>query len=365
MLTKLDDLLVHQIPSTFDHVGPSDVSFTEKMWFTIEDIESGDTIIDCGIGQYPNRNVQDAFAGVTIGDKQYNVRMSRELRPHADEMRVGPFSIEIVEGLKTLRLVLEDNPSGLSFDITWDATMKPHEEAHHYERLNGKVTHDLDRYAQMGRATGTLRVAGRTIDIRPATWWCQRDHSWGIRPGVGGDAPKGPEMIVQPRFFNWCPAQFQNYGIFWFLIERGPGDPSYLSAEIVKPIDSSEPGQRIVAIDHDFCWKPAGPVQSLEWGEVDFVLASGEKRHVTILPRSSRYFLRSGLYGGLNGWWHGAWKGPHHFEHDVWDLSDEAVLRAAGTFGDQIAEFRCGADVGYGIIEYGVSGGYPKYQDVQ
>ncbi|HLE57191.1 MAG TPA: hypothetical protein VJB15_08920, partial [Rhodothermia bacterium] len=111
MLTHLDDFLNHQIPQSFDHVASPHRNWTEKMWFSTEDTESGEILVVCGIGQYPNRDVQDAFAGASYHGKQYNVRMSRQLRPDIHRMRVGPFSIDVVEGLRTFQLVLDDNPS--------------------------------------------------------------------------------------------------------------------------------------------------------------------------------------------------------------------------------------------------------------
>ena len=37
MLTKLDDTLWHQLPTTFDHVGTSDPRFFDRYWFAVYD----------------------------------------------------------------------------------------------------------------------------------------------------------------------------------------------------------------------------------------------------------------------------------------------------------------------------------------
>lgn len=34
--------------------------------------------------------------------------------------RVGPFGVDVLEGLKRLRVVLGSNEFGLSFDLTWE-----------------------------------------------------------------------------------------------------------------------------------------------------------------------------------------------------------------------------------------------------
>ncbi len=48
--------------------------------------------------------------------------------PNPLETRIGPLSIEVVEGLRRHRLTLDRNDSPLSFDIEFLATMNPHEK---------------------------------------------------------------------------------------------------------------------------------------------------------------------------------------------------------------------------------------------
>ena len=117
MLTAQDDFIGHQLPTTFDHVGTSDPAWMERMWYTGHPVPAGDIIFDIGLGYYPNKNVMDAFAGVTIDNVQHNIRMSRRLRPDPLLTRVGPLEIQVLEGLRRHRIVLAENDSGMSFDI--------------------------------------------------------------------------------------------------------------------------------------------------------------------------------------------------------------------------------------------------------
>src|SRR5437879_5943278 len=139
MLTARDDEIGHQLPTTFDHVGASDASWTERLWYTGHPVPAGDMILDLGLGYYPNRNVMDAFAGITVGTTQYNVRMSRHLRADPLTTQVGPLRIDVIEGLRRHRLVLDENPSGFAFALEFDASMNAHEEAHHFRRRHGRV----------------------------------------------------------------------------------------------------------------------------------------------------------------------------------------------------------------------------------
>ncbi|HWY25723.1 MAG TPA: hypothetical protein VNX47_12430, partial [Nevskia sp.] len=129
MLTPQDDYIGHQLPTTFDHVGTSDPAWMERYWYTGHLTPSGEVIFDLGLGYHPNRNVMDAFAGVTVGSRQYNFRASRQLRPNPLHTRIGPLEFTIVEGFKRHHLTLAENESGISFDIEFLGGFNPHEEA--------------------------------------------------------------------------------------------------------------------------------------------------------------------------------------------------------------------------------------------
>ena len=52
------------------------------------------------------------------------------------------------------------------------------------------------RYHQIGVASGWVEVEGERTEIEADKWISIRDHSWGLRPGVGKPIPglpRGPE----------------------------------------------------------------------------------------------------------------------------------------------------------------------------
>ena len=81
MLTPQDDLIGHQLPTTFDQIDNSDPAWMEWLWYTGHPAPTADVIFDIGLGYHPNRNVMDAFAGVAVAGRQWNFRASRRLRP--------------------------------------------------------------------------------------------------------------------------------------------------------------------------------------------------------------------------------------------------------------------------------------------
>lgn len=366
MLTPQDDYIGHQLATTFDHVATSDPNWMERLWWTGHAVPAGDVIFDLGLGYYPNLNVMDAFAGVTVGDTQHNIRMSRRLRPDPLTTRVGPLHITVLEGLKRHRAVLEENESGMSFDIEFNASMNPHEEEHHFRRRHGRVVEDIARGQQLGRYSGWIKVAGQRFDLKPQGWCGQRDHSWGLRAELRSDESSPPLTQYPPFFYTWSTAQFADHGLQWYFNERAPGDFIYLTGEEVRPLGQKpDRGGRVVSIAHDFKWADDPLGQSFKEAEMKLTFANGTSRSVQLRALPARYYLKSGMYGGLRGWFHGTDKGPLYVEHDIWDLNDPQVRRVARTLNDRVIEVRDGKSVGYGIIEIGVSRGYSRYQTVQ
>jgi hypothetical protein len=366
MLSQQDDFIGHQLPTTFDHVMSSDPTWMERLWYTGHPAPGGDIIFDIGLGWHPNRNVMDGFAGVTVAGVQHNFRVSRRLRPNPLTTTIGPLRIEILEGLRRHRLALDVNESGLSFDLEFVATMNPHEEETHFRRRNGRVTENMARAQQLGRYRGWIEVAGVRRVVSEEAWLGQRDHSWGIRAEMRTDETHPPLTFYPPFLYAWTTAQFATRGLHLFFKERAPGDKIYISGEEVLPIgERAKPGSRLHDISHDIAWAADPHGQTVESAEFEARFADGSSRRIKIRALPGRYFLKAGLYGGLNGWSQGDDKGKFYSEHEAWHLGDPDVRRLARTLSDHVIEVTDGGEVGYGIMEYGVGKGYARYPEVQ
>ncbi len=364
MLTPQDDLIGHQLPTTFDQIDNSDPAWMERLWYTGHPAPGGEVIFDIGLGYHPNRNVMDVFAGVAVPGRQWNFRASRRLRPDPLTTTVGPLAIRVVEGLKRHTLALAPNDSGLAFELAYESTLNPHEEAGHLRRRDGRITEHMYRAQQMGRYRGWIEFDGRRVAVDG--WPGQRDHSWGVRAEMRTDETSPPLTFYPPFFFCWTTAQFQDHGLVIFFKERAPGDMIYLSGEIVRPMGSKASGRdQLVAVQHDVQWHDDPLGQSMAGATFDLTFASGERRRVQVRTLPTRYYLKGGLYGGLDGWFQGDDKGRLFTAHEQWDLADAATRRKLRTLADQVIEVHDGDQVGHGIIEYGVGKGYEKYAAVQ
>ncbi len=122
---------------------------------------------------------------------------------------------------------------------------------------------------------------------------------------------------------------------------------------------------QLIDVQHDVVWHDDALGESMASARFELAFADGSRRPVQVRVLPTRYFLKGGLYGGLDGWFHGDDKGRLHLAHEQWDLTDPATRRKARTLADQVIEVTDGNDVGHGIIEYGVGRGYARYEAVQ
>ena len=105
MLTPLDDYPIHQVAEVMRHVATSDRNFYDRYYFNCHPC-GPDLFLAAGLGQYPNLGVVDAFAAVVTGGKHHVVRASRELGADRMDTTAGPFRVEVLEGLRRLRIAL-------------------------------------------------------------------------------------------------------------------------------------------------------------------------------------------------------------------------------------------------------------------
>jgi hypothetical protein len=163
MLTPQDDLIGHQLPTTFDQIDNSDPAWMERLWYTGHPAphEPGrELMFDLGLGYHPNRNVMDAFAGVAVPGRQWNFRRAA---PAARPLNTPSAAAPALEGLRRHRWPA-DNESGIRFEIEFHATMNPHER----RRTNAAATDVTEtwRAQQLGRYTGWLEyTATHDVDL--------------------------------------------------------------------------------------------------------------------------------------------------------------------------------------------------------
>jgi hypothetical protein len=362
MLTPQDDLICHQTPRPFTTVGGGDERFTERYWYTAHPIDGTALLFDAGLGYYPNKGVMDAFAGITIGRRQINFRASRHLGAQPLETAVGPLRFEVLEGMKRHRLTLDENDSGISFELEFEASFPAAQEKQSFREHGGMVEEDLLRMAQFGRWRGWIIADGKRYNVNPELWWGQRDHSWGIRSAMNTDEAKPPAAVHKNLFWTWSMFQFENTAVSIFLKERSPEKQMYLSGtEFQRDADGKIHERHVTGTTHEIDWAEDPLGQSIAIANFHITFEQGPPRNIRMECLPTRFYLKGGMYGGFNGWNHGDDMGAYHSAHDVWDLDDAATRAAARTLSDHVVRVTSDGMTGAGISEYGVATGYPRY----
>ncbi|MBX9152008.1 hypothetical protein [Rhodococcus qingshengii] len=371
-LVDADEYFTHQIVDTFASVSQTDHAWTEKVCLMAA-AKDGSLQIGFGFGKYVNRNVVDGYAGVCRGREQWTVRGSRELSADPDSVDVGPIRYEVVEPLKSIRVVLERNDvQPIAFDLVLQGTVPcTVEEREDRRGITGyRRSADQIRYHQTGVvASGWVELEGERIEVSPQDWIMTRDHSWGVRPGVGNDiddlAPD-PTESASPRVLAvWNPLYFEypdgtNYAFHqYFLHYDGPGFVHELSQGGFEFAD----GRRdlIRGIDPRLRFDLTN--KRLLGGEFHLTMADGSDRILTAEAVSDTGFhLGAGGYLGRNGARNGSWRGPLILDGDYYpDTSAPESVEQLNQFRDCVIRVRdeeTGA-LGWGNCQTWVSGDWP------
>ena len=148
-VSSWDDYPVHQTSELVAHPATSDRNFYDRYYFNLHG-SSDELFAVFGLGQYPNLGVTDAFVDVRYGGRQHIVRASTELLDRAST-RVGPIRVEVLEPLRSLRVVVEPTEHSVAMDVTWEGAMPAHQEPRQYLRNRDRVVFDTQRFAQTGQ----------------------------------------------------------------------------------------------------------------------------------------------------------------------------------------------------------------------
>lgn len=365
-----DDFLIHQTHEPVRFAATSDRRFYDRYFFTGHQC-SPDLFFMIGVGAYPNLGVIDAFGSVALGSKQYTTRGSRELgTDRMDMSAIGPFHVEVIEGLKRLRIWCEEQPGqAVHFDLEWNASVPAFEEPPILQRVMGRVMEQATRLIQTGTWSGYIVCEGQRVDLDPDTSWGARDRSWGVRSIGLEREPKGIQQAkgagkARTSLWIWSPMQFADQTIHFSIAEYANGKREIETVRRMAafPADGSSAGEEeyLDGAEHDLRFDPATR-ELLEDSSISFLEPDGTRRHVRLTPLR-RAYLRAGTgYGGPDTWRHGKYMGENWVDSVSYDLTDEQLTAQIGP-----THVLCRMDmddgrVGYGTFETQVYGAYPRY----
>lgn len=367
LLTAADEGFCHQIVDTFATVGTSDLAWTEKVC-AMAAARDGSVQLGFGIGKYTNRNVMDAYAGVSRGVEQITVRASRALGDDPNTTIVGPIRYEVLEPLRVIRFALEPNDvQPISFDWVFEGAFPPAFEDRTSIRTRHRRSADLVRYHQIGLCSGWVEIDGERRELSPDDWVSTRDHSWGVRYGVGKPPTDlEPGAPLGDYHFFWTPSYLERpdgtaYGLHMVWSRtRGPGFDRIESSGLVEHPDGTV--ERMVDIVPELRYDPSN--RRLQGGRVHCTMSDGTARTLEVeVVSDTGFHLGTGLYFGFDGHHHGEWRGELHVDGErIDDCSTAETARRVHQIRDTVVKItdREGGGVGWGNWQPIVSGEWPE-----
>jgi hypothetical protein len=298
---------------------------------------------------------------VALGDRHHVVRASRELGSNRLDTSVGPFRVEVLEGLRRLRVVCEPNEHGVAFDLVFDGAGPALEEPRTVQRMaHGRIQMDTSRYSQVGRWSGRLEVAGRRFEVTPERWQGVRDHSWGVR-GVGEPEPPGIRVKDMARgfgfFHTWMPMHFPDFLLKIFVEEDRNG---------VRLVEES---MKIHHFANGGAVEKMGPprihfdylsgTREITGATVEVEDPQGKPLTIRATPLRTLYLAAGTGYVPAPDWTHGMYQGELKVEGKTYDVGAREARAKLGPLYETLSRYELSTgEVGYGLLENLVVGTY-------
>lgn len=361
MLNRMDDYPIHQTPEPIAHPASSDPNVYDRTWFNAYNDE-GTRYFGLGMAVYPHRGILDChFSTVEAGGQQHCFYASRRAPQERTDMTVGPFRLEIIEPLRSARVIIDDNETGIACDLTFSARTSAIQEARQVLWQRQRKTMDATRFAQFGRWSGTVSHPDGEFTVDEDTWRGTKDRSWGVR-GVGERVQMGAPQRHGSFFFLWAPLQWDDH-VTHAVFFDGPNGEAIVREGITAPLFSSE--AEIPEELDDVATHMATAVHRVEYHqgtrlarrcELDLIDVYGDVRTITMDP--TLRFQFKGLGYGHPTWGQGMWKGELEIGGESFDPQELDLLAPENIHVQQVVKVTDGERTGIGALEQIVIGPY-------
>ncbi|HQR04122.1 MAG: hypothetical protein JSR19_09450 [Proteobacteria bacterium] len=352
MITRFDDFCIHQTCEPIAQPASSDRNFYDRYWASGFDTGGG-FMFELAFGLYPNRRVMDAHFGVLIDGVQHCFHGSRRAPEDRSELVVGPLSLQILEPLRSFRLVIAPNDTGIACDLHFSARTHPEEEPRSMLYDDGRLMMNTTRFTQLGRWQGHIVLHGRRIEVDVAHTLGARDKSWGIRP-VGepeGGAPSR-ELQVPRVYWIWAPLDFGHFATQFNTFENADGSASQLGACRMPAGDDVDalPAGGIEAMPiarHRIDWAPG--TRFARTAHIDLTDTAGRLLSIELEPLLRFHVMGVGYHHPE--WGHGVWKGELVIAGETLEVDTLPALDHRYVHVHQMVRATANGQVGYGTLE--------------
>jgi len=343
MLTKGDDYPIHQRPEPIAYAG-TDRNFYDRYFFNGYS-KDNEEFFAIALGVYPHLNIMDSSFSVIKDGIQHNLRASRHMGMERMETRVGPISVEVLEPLRSLRIVVSDNEHGISADLTFTFRAAALEEPHFTYRRGPRMFMDSTRMTQNGFYTGQINVNGKAMDVTADKWLGTRDRSWGIRP-VGSQDSQPAAPASDPQFYwLWVPINFGDCVTLYDVNMDANGIPWHHHG-IIAPLGDGTP-EVMKRVSSEIKFKSG--TRHAQSAHITFQPQKGEEIQIQVEPYYQ--FYMSGIGYTHPEWGHGINKGELAVAYDNIDLSMVDEANPLYTHIQGISRCQMGDKKGLGVLE--------------
>ncbi len=364
MLTKFDDYPIHQTPEPIACPATGDRNAYDRYWFNGYS-DDGEFYFGIGLGVYPNLGIMDCGFSIVRDGEQHAFHASRRAPAEPTETVVGPFRIEVIEPMRSLRVVIEPNDTGIECDLTFGARTACVEEGRQTWRQNGRVAMDATRFAQFGRWSGSVRYAGHDVNIDPKRVYGTKDRSWGIRP-IGDPDPGGAPSTTLPQFFFlWAPINWEDRCTHLGIFEGEDGHPWHWDGAIVPayekpaliPDVEAKSVSKIVAVEHEIRYIPG--TRRAGGATLVMVEDNGKRNQIELEPLLC--FRMKGIGYTHPTWGHGHWKGELAIGGESWKCDELDPMGIENQHIQQVMRATSNGQTGVGVMEQLAIGPHARY----
>lgn len=353
MLSKGDEYPIHQTAEPIAFSG-TDRNFYDRFFFCGYRPD-GSGYFGAAFGVYPHLNIVDAHFSILRDGVQHCLHASRNLGFERMDTHCGPIRIEVVEPLRTIRLIV-DQSNGISADLTFEGRSAPVQEPRFTRRVGARTMMDLTRFTVNCHVRGWIEVDGRRELYDGA--FGTRDRSWGVRPIGAPDAQPQVPAIAPQFYWLWAPTNFPNLSLYAHVNEDEKGAAWNRRATLMLDGTGQDGGLHLRDDHFSIEWQPG----KRHAARVRLDVRDQEGRDHQVAWQPVDTFLMKGIGYGHPEWTHGGFKGELVTEREDFRPADCDPLLLPHLHIQHVATARhdgagAGSD-GIGIVEQLVIGAH-------
>jgi hypothetical protein len=307
------------------------------------------------MGLYQNRGILDCGFSIVRDGEQHSFHGSRRAPNEPSDLTVGPFRIEIVEPMRSARVVLEPNETGIECDLLFTARTACVEEGRQKMHAGTRVIFDVTRFAQFGRWQGEVKYGGKAVAVDAERVPGTKDRSWGIRP-VGEPETGGAPMMRLPQiFFLWAPIHWDDHCTHFGVFEDANGYawhqdgaivPAYADPAQIPGVE--DPGiEKMAFVSETIAYAPG--TRRARSAEIVLTRMDGGQRTISLEPLLT--FRMKGIGYTHPDWGHGRWKGELAIGGESWKTADLNELALDNIHIQQVMRAKSEGREGIGVLE--------------